>query len=134
MHILRQLLPVDVRQTMANGGGPACLRLRVVADPATVDPRFMATADKLDRISEVVTRHWPEAIASADLASPALVADVRRARSALRDSHPIRIPSALLGLLAQIPDCPTECPPDEPPAPMPARFADGEPQDRRKRR
>ena len=34
-------LLVDVRQSMANGGGPACLRLRVVADPATVDPRFL---------------------------------------------------------------------------------------------
>ena len=80
---IRRLLPVDVRQSMANGGGPACLRLRVVADPATVDPRFIADADKLDRISEVVTQHWPAAIASADLASPALIADVRRARAAL---------------------------------------------------
>jgi hypothetical protein len=30
----------------------------------------------------------------------------RRARAALRDSRPIRIPSTLLGLLSQIPDCP----------------------------
>lgn len=57
-----------------------------------------------------------------------------RARSALRDSHPIRIPSSLLGLLSQIPDCSGECPPDEPTTPLPARFADGDPQDRRKRR
>lgn len=53
-----------------------------------------------------------------------------RARSALRDSHPIRIPSALLGLLSQIP----ECSPDEPTTPMSAQFTDGNPQDRRKRR
>ncbi|HSG55921.1 MAG TPA: N-succinylarginine dihydrolase, partial [Paracoccaceae bacterium] len=33
---IRQVKVVDVRQSMANGGGPACLRLRVVADPATV--------------------------------------------------------------------------------------------------
>lgn len=32
----------------------------------------------------------------------------RRARSALRDSNPIRVPSALLGLLSQIPHCPPE--------------------------
>jgi hypothetical protein len=32
----------------------------------------------------------------------------RRARAALRDSHPIRIPSTLLGLLSQIPHCPPE--------------------------
>jgi hypothetical protein len=32
----------------------------------------------------------------------------RRARAALRDSHPIRIPSTLLGLLSQIPHCPPD--------------------------
>ena len=83
---IRKLLPVNVRQSMANGGGPACLRLRVVADPATVDPRFLADAGKLDRISEVVATHWPEAIAAADLGSAGLTADVRRARATLLEA------------------------------------------------
>jgi succinylarginine dihydrolase len=83
---IRRLLPVDVRQSMANGGGPACLRLRVVADPARVDPRFLADAAKLDRIAEVVAKHWPETIAPGDLASAALVAEVRQARAALLDA------------------------------------------------
>jgi succinylarginine dihydrolase len=30
---IRDVRVVDVRQSMANGGGPACLRLRVVCDP-----------------------------------------------------------------------------------------------------
>ena len=80
---IRRLLPVNVRQSMANGGGPACLRLRVVADPATVDARFMADEAKLDRIAAVVGKHWPEAIAPGDLASVALASDVRNARAAL---------------------------------------------------
>lgn len=80
---IRCLLPVNVRQSMANGGGPACLRLRVVADPATVDPRFMADDAKLDRIAKVVASHWPEAIAPGDVASAALTSDVRKARAAL---------------------------------------------------
>ena len=83
---IRRLLPVDVRQSMANGGGPACLRLRVVADPGTVDPRFIADPDKLDRISEVVAQHWPEAIVASDLASAGLTSDVRRARAALLEA------------------------------------------------
>ncbi len=83
---IRQLFPVDVRQSMANGGGPACLRLRVVADPARVDPRFLADEAKLDRIAAVVEKYWPEAIAPDDLASAALLADVRKARSALLDA------------------------------------------------
>lgn len=80
---IRKLIPVDVRQSMANGGGPACLRLRVVADPATVDPRFMATADKLDLIAEIVRRDWPEMIAPGDLGNPNLITDIQRARAAL---------------------------------------------------
>ena len=61
---------VDVRQSMANGGGPACLRLRVVADPATVDPRFIADEAKLERIAAIVEAEWPEQIAPADSGRP----------------------------------------------------------------
>lgn len=77
---------VDVRQSMANGGGPACLRLRVVADPATVDPRFMVDEAKLDRIAALIRGHWPEQIANAELKQPALIADIERARAALLDA------------------------------------------------
>ncbi len=83
---IRKVIPVDVRQSMANGGGPACLRLRVVADPATVDQRFMATPDKLDAIAKVIEQHWPEAIAADYLGSAKLVDDVRRARTALLET------------------------------------------------
>jgi succinylarginine dihydrolase len=77
---IRRLVPVDVRESMANGGGPACLRLRVVADPATVDPRFLVDSVKLDQIADIITRHWPERIAPADLASTALRDDIIAAR------------------------------------------------------
>ncbi|CAN5278172.1 N-succinylarginine dihydrolase [soil metagenome] len=80
---IRKLVPVDVRESMANGGGPACLRLRVVADPATIDPRFMADTAKLNTIAEVVRAHWPENIAPDELGNPALIARIRAARSAL---------------------------------------------------
>ena len=59
---IRQVIPVDVRQSMANGGGPACLRLRVVADPATVDPRFLLDDTKADMIERVIASSWPERI------------------------------------------------------------------------
>jgi succinylarginine dihydrolase len=80
---IRRVEVVDVRQSMANGGGPACLRLRVVADPATVDPRFMVDDAKLDWISDVVRRHWPEQIHHEDLQKPALIRDIETARAAL---------------------------------------------------
>ena len=83
---IRRVEVVDVRQSMANGGGPACLRLRVVADPAAVDPRFLVDRPRLDSIGEIVERHWPEQIAGQDLARPELVGDVEAARRALLDA------------------------------------------------
>lgn len=80
---IRQVIPVDVRQSMANGGGPACLRLRVVCDPATVDPRFLLDEAKADRIEEVIGRTWPEQIDPADIGSEALAAQVIAARAVL---------------------------------------------------
>lgn len=90
---IRRLEVVDVRQSMANGGGPACLRLRVVCDPATVDPRFLVDDGKLDRIADVIEAHWPEAIPFDSIADPALIARVEAARRALLEA--LEIPELL---------------------------------------
>jgi succinylarginine dihydrolase len=83
---IRRIEVVDIRQSMANGGGPACLRLRVVADPAAVDPRFLVDEARLDRIVAIIEREWPAEIPSDDLQSPTLIADVERARMALLEA------------------------------------------------
>ena len=80
---IRRVEFVDVRQSMANGGGPACLRLRVQCDPADVDPRFLVDEVRLDRLAKVIADHWPEEIAAGDIQDPALVAEIERARAAL---------------------------------------------------
>jgi succinylarginine dihydrolase len=80
---IQQLIPVNVRESMANGGGPACLRLRVVCDPADVDQRFLVDGGKLDRIADVVRAHWPEAIEPEQLGDPALWHACESARAAL---------------------------------------------------
>ena len=87
---IRDLRVVDVRQSMANGGGPACLRLRVVADPATVDPRFLVDEAKLDRIAGIVSAHWPERIAPADLLDPQLPPTIEGARRDLCEALNLR--------------------------------------------
>ena len=79
------VIPVDVTQSMANGGGPACLRLRVVADPATVDERFLLDEAKADAIASVIEAHWPESIEPAQIGSAELAAKVLAARAALLD-------------------------------------------------
>ena len=83
---IRQVLPVDVRQSMANGGGPACLRLRVVADPATVDSRFLLNEAKIVLLEQVVADTWPEQIDPSDLGRESLARQVLAARAALLDA------------------------------------------------
>ena len=80
---IREVIPVDVRQSMANGGGPACLRLRVVCDPATVDPRFLLDEAKAELLDQVIAANWPEQIDPSDLGSENLAASVIAARYAL---------------------------------------------------
>ena len=80
---IRQIIPVDVRQSMANGGGPACLRLRVVADPATVDARFLLDEQRAERIESVIAQTWPEQIDPADIGKESLAKTIIEAREAL---------------------------------------------------
>jgi succinylarginine dihydrolase len=88
---IRQVIPVDVRQSMANGGGPACLRLRVVADPATVDPRFLLSEARADLLEQVIGRYWPEQIDPNDIGSVPLAETVRTARAKLLESLDLAI-------------------------------------------
>jgi succinylarginine dihydrolase len=83
---IRRVEVVDVRQSMGNGGGPACLRLRVVADPATIDSRFLVDTGRLDAIEAVVAAHWPEAIEAERIGDGALVAQIEAARDALLET------------------------------------------------
>ncbi len=83
---IRRVVPVDVRQSMANGGGPACLRLRVVADPAAVDPRFLLDEARAELIERAIALHWPEQIDPADLGRESLAASVIGARQALLEA------------------------------------------------
>ncbi len=75
-----------VRESMRNGGGPACLRLRVAVDEAAlaaIDPRFLLDEPKWEALHRLVEEHWPERIAAGDLGNPALWAEARAARAAL---------------------------------------------------
>ncbi|MGL6043132.1 MAG: N-succinylarginine dihydrolase, partial [Sandaracinobacteroides sp.] len=81
-----RLIVLDLRESMKNGGGPACLRLRVAlsdAALAAVDPRFLVDAAKLDRLEALVERWWPEAIAPAELSNPELWHHCHAAHDAL---------------------------------------------------
>ncbi|MBC2667906.1 N-succinylarginine dihydrolase [Novosphingobium piscinae] len=76
---------IDVRESMRNGGGPACLRLRVVTDAvglAALDPAFVLTEHRWSQLHRLVETYWPEAIDPAELGH----ADVWQAWGAAYDA------------------------------------------------
>ncbi len=79
---VREVHYVDVRQSMQNGGGPACLRLRVVltADEiAKTLPEIFLTPALYDRLVTWVNRHYRDHLSSDDLADPHLMDESRSA-------------------------------------------------------
>ncbi len=87
----------DLRESMRNGGGPACLRLRVALEDAAlaaVDRRFLLDEARIAALEELVARRWPERIAPHDLGNPDLMHEARAARAALLDL--LGIPAAEL--------------------------------------
>lgn len=60
---------VECRQSMQNGGGPACLRLRVPmteAELAAVNPDYLLNQGKIDRIEAWVNRYYRDRLSIAD--------------------------------------------------------------------
>jgi succinylarginine dihydrolase len=73
---------VDVRQSMRNGGGPACLRLRVVlneAELAATNPDMRLTDDLHGALSVWGATWYRDELKVADLADPALLDESRGA-------------------------------------------------------
>jgi succinylarginine dihydrolase len=94
----------DVHQSMNNGGGPACLRLRVVVTPdefKRINPGVLFTPELYTRLKNWIERHYRDSLAPEDLAHPRL-------------KHESEIALAELAEMLGIPDI---CGATSPPAP-----------------
>ena len=72
----------DLKQSMRNGGGPACLRLRVAlkADElAAVNPGVILTPALYETLNDWVERHYRDRLVEADMADPQLLIECRTA-------------------------------------------------------
>ncbi|WAH53170.1 N-succinylarginine dihydrolase [Pseudescherichia vulneris] len=79
---IRALNVFDLRESMANGGGPACLRLRVVlteAERRAVNPAVIMNDALFNRLNEWVDRYYRDRLTQADLADPQLLREGREA-------------------------------------------------------
>jgi len=71
-----EVIFVDLRQSMNNGGGPACLRLRVVLDDEqakAIHQGVVFTDELYDSLTKWVETHYRDSLAPDDLRDPKLI-------------------------------------------------------------
>ncbi len=79
---IAEILTFDLRQSMRNGGGPACLRLRVPVtsdERAAIRPNVILDEDLAATLESWIRRNYRDRLESADLRDPALLDESRRA-------------------------------------------------------
>lgn len=79
---IQRLVVIDVRESMRNGGGPACLRLRVAltgSERAAANTGVFLDETLYEGLSSWIDRHYRDRLVPADLADPALLTESRTA-------------------------------------------------------
>lgn len=72
----------DLKQSMQNGGGPACLRLRVAmsdTELAAVNPAVLMNEALFTTLNAWVNKHYRDRLSADDLADPSLLNECRTA-------------------------------------------------------
>lgn len=84
---------VDVRESMRNGGGPACLRLRIVltdGERAAAARGFFLDEALAGKLEAWIKTHYRTELSVSDLADPILVNETRTALDVLTQILPLR--------------------------------------------
>ncbi|BAN49970.1 N-succinylarginine dihydrolase [Metapseudomonas resinovorans] len=79
---IREVKVFDLKQSMQNGGGPACLRLRVALkenELAAVNQGVIMTPDLYTTLTAWVGKHYRDRLSETDLADPQLLVECRTA-------------------------------------------------------
>lgn len=79
---INEIKVFDLKQSMSNGGGPACLRLRVALTPAeqaALNPATLMNDTLFNRLNNWVDAHYRDSLSESDLADPQLLIESRTA-------------------------------------------------------
>lgn len=82
---------IDLGESMANGGGPACLRLRLPLPRALLPrlaPGLLLDEPRITALEHWVDRHYRDVLTAAELADPALLQEWAAAAADLRELMP----------------------------------------------
>lgn len=88
---------VNVRQSMRNGGGPACLRLRVAmtdADIACLQERALLTPERYQQLRQIIASQYPDQLRLEQLQDAALVRQLQQTLRQIYQCLDIEFPFA----------------------------------------
>ncbi len=77
---------VRLSESMANGGGPACLRLRMMLPPEAVQRlsfKYRLTTELFDRLAEAIEKWYPKSLSISDLGNGDFVSELKQIDSVL---------------------------------------------------
>lgn len=80
--VFADVIFLDLRESMQNGGGPACLRTRVVLnekEQSVVPPRLFFSELLFDELASWVKHYYRESLSLSDFRDPALLAEIQAA-------------------------------------------------------
>ena len=72
---------VRLSQSMVNGGGPACLRLRMMLesdDVRRLTAKFQLNVEMFDRLTAAIEKWYPQSLSAKDLYNAEFVAELNR--------------------------------------------------------
>ena len=72
---------VNIKQSMMNGGGPACIRLKVILNEdeiKKVNKNFILNNKRLELIEDLIEREYRDVLCPDDLKDPSLLEESRR--------------------------------------------------------
>lgn len=79
---IKEVTYIDVRQSMKNGGGPACLRLRVALsqkERTAISANVFLTDELYEQLKNWINRHYRDQLSAKDLGDPNLLQESRQA-------------------------------------------------------
>ncbi len=80
--VLSEVYYRDLRESMCNGGGPACLRLRVTMteeEGAAIHPGIILTEDRYHSLKQWIEKHYRDRLHPDDLRDPKFVSELELA-------------------------------------------------------
>ncbi|MCY4512390.1 MAG: N-succinylarginine dihydrolase [Bdellovibrionales bacterium] len=81
-NLIREVCFIPIRQSMQNGGGPACLRLRVVLteeEAGAIHPGVILNSELYEKLKHWIEKHYRDRLEPKDLLDPLLIRESREA-------------------------------------------------------